>query len=67
VSGKVDEDHAIVVGDGGQLQAEVVGTGAEAMKEDKRRRVSIVPTPALVVDVRLLRSGVFRSTPSPHE
>jgi hypothetical protein len=55
VARKVDEDHAIVVGDGGQLQAPVVRAGAEAVEKDDRRRIAISPAPTLVVDVRLLR------------
>jgi hypothetical protein len=55
MAGQVDEDDPIVVRDGGQLQAPVVGTGAEAMEKEERRRLAIRPAAALVVDVRPLR------------
>jgi hypothetical protein len=55
MTGQVDEDDAIVLGDGRQLQAPVVGTGAEAVEKEKRLRVGIRPPAALVVDVRPLR------------
>jgi hypothetical protein len=55
MTGQVDDDDAIVVADGRELQAPVVATGAEAMEKEQRRRVAIRPPTALVVDVRPLR------------
>jgi hypothetical protein len=63
---QIDEDHPIVVGDGRQLQAPVVSTGAEAVEKQQRRRIGVVPATALVVDVRPPRLSVVMST-LPHE
>jgi hypothetical protein len=64
VAGKVDEDDTIVVRDGRQLEAPVIGTRAEAVEKEERRRLAIGPAATLVVDVRLPAGpGPRRSAP----